>query len=100
MPELEVVSNARPSLFGYPAKLEEKKDKTREKVETAVLSITAKQKKKKGDKSTPASTQSTADTTSSSTAVDSNKSEKMDTSSSTATTEKVCDSDSSWCVSF
>jgi len=85
MPELEVTSNARPSLFGYPSKLEEKKDKTREKVETAVLSITAKQKKKKGDKSGP-------DTTSSSTAVDSNKSEKMDTtSSSTDKDEKKMD---------
>ena len=47
MPELEVLSNARPSLFGYPPKLEEKKDKSREKVETAVLSITSKQRKKK-----------------------------------------------------
>lgn len=47
MPEWDVVSNARPSVFGYPPKLEEKKDKSREKVETAVLSITAKQKKKK-----------------------------------------------------
>lgn len=52
MPELEVVSNAKPSIFGYPPKLEEKKDKTREKVEAAVLSITAKQKKKKGEKAT------------------------------------------------
>ena len=69
MPEIEVTSNARPSLFGYPPKLEEKKDKSREKVETAVLSITAKQKKKKGERA------STTDAAS-----DSNKSvEKMDT---------------------
>lgn len=76
MPELEIVSNAKPSLFGYPPKLEEKKDKTREKVEAAVLSITAKQKKKKGEKQ--------ATDASSTTAVDSNKSEeKMDTSAAT-----------------
>jgi len=66
MPELEVTSNAKPSLFGYPAKLEERKDKTREKVETAILSITAKHKKKKGEK-TPA------------TDTETNKAEKMDT---------------------
>jgi len=50
MPELEVTSAARPSMFGYPAKLEDKKEKKQDKVETAVLSITAKQKKKKGEK--------------------------------------------------
>ncbi|XP_067949261.1 26S proteasome non-ATPase regulatory subunit 1-like [Watersipora subatra] len=69
MPEFEVVSNARPSIFGYPPKLEEKKDKSREKVETAVLSITARQKKKKGER-VPSSTDTT---------VDSNRMEKMDT---------------------
>ncbi|XP_005095836.1 26S proteasome non-ATPase regulatory subunit 1 [Aplysia californica] len=46
MPKVEFKSNARPSLYAYPPVLEEKKDKAKEKVETAVLSITAKQKKK------------------------------------------------------
>ncbi|BFY99327.1 hypothetical protein BsWGS_02367 [Bradybaena similaris] len=46
MPKVEFRSNAKPSMFAYPPVLEEKKDKAKEKVETAVLSITAKQKKK------------------------------------------------------
>ncbi|XP_060078648.1 26S proteasome non-ATPase regulatory subunit 1-like [Ylistrum balloti] len=46
MPKIEVRSGAKPSHYAYPANLEEKKDKAKEKVETAVLSITAKQKKK------------------------------------------------------
>ncbi|XP_069105242.1 26S proteasome non-ATPase regulatory subunit 1-like [Argopecten irradians] len=46
MPKIEVKSGAKPSHYAYPANLEEKKDKAKEKVETAVLSITAKQKKK------------------------------------------------------
>ncbi|KAH9523483.1 26S proteasome non-ATPase regulatory subunit 1 [Bulinus truncatus] len=46
MPKIEFRSNAKPSTFAYPPVLEEKKDKAKEKVETAVLSITAKQKKK------------------------------------------------------
>ncbi|XP_033761218.1 26S proteasome non-ATPase regulatory subunit 1-like [Pecten maximus] len=46
MPKIEVRSGAKPSQYAYPAALEEKKDKAKEKVETAVLSITAKQKKK------------------------------------------------------
>lgn len=47
MPKIEFKSSARPSVFAYPPPLEEKKDKNKEKVETAVLSITAKQQKKK-----------------------------------------------------
>lgn len=55
MPSLEYVSNAPPSAFAYPPPLVDKKEEKKEKVETAVLSITAKQKKrdleKKGEKS-------------------------------------------------
>ena len=50
MPKVEFKSNSKPSTFAYPPNLEEKKDKAKEKVETAVLSITAKQKKKEADK--------------------------------------------------
>lgn len=50
MPKIEYKSNAKPSLYGYPAPLEEKKEKEREKVSTAVLSITAKAKKKEAEK--------------------------------------------------
>ena len=50
MPKIEIRSNAKPSMFAYVPPLEEKKDKKGEKVETAVLSITAKAKKKEADK--------------------------------------------------
>ena len=53
MPKLEFRSNAKPSQYAYAPPLEEKKDKHKEKVETAVLSITAKAaklKKKDSDK--------------------------------------------------
>jgi len=50
MPKVEFKSSARPSMFAYPPVLEEKKDKIKEKVETAVLSTTAKQKKKDAEK--------------------------------------------------
>ncbi|XP_046557496.1 LOW QUALITY PROTEIN: 26S proteasome non-ATPase regulatory subunit 1-like [Haliotis rubra] len=50
MPKIEFKSNAKPSTFAYPPPLEEKSTKTKEKVETAVLSITAKQKKKDAEK--------------------------------------------------
>ncbi|XP_037777929.1 26S proteasome non-ATPase regulatory subunit 1-like [Penaeus monodon] len=45
MPKMQFLSNAKPSTYGYPAPLEEKKKEVAEKV-TAVLSITAKAKKK------------------------------------------------------
>ena len=45
MPKITFTSNAKPSTYGYPAALEEKKKEVAEKV-TAVLSITAKAKKK------------------------------------------------------
>jgi len=50
MPKLEFTSNAKPSVYACPPPLEDKKEKTKEKVETAVLSITAKQKKKEAEK--------------------------------------------------
>ena len=50
MPKVEFLSSARPSQFAYVPPLEEKKDKKGEKVETAVLSITAKAKKKEAEK--------------------------------------------------
>ncbi|EEC12281.1 26S proteasome regulatory subunit rpn2, putative, partial [Ixodes scapularis] len=54
MPRLWVRSGAKPSTFAYPAPLEEKKEKEREKVTTAVLSITAKARRKEGrDLSSP-----------------------------------------------
>ncbi|XP_078488674.1 26S proteasome non-ATPase regulatory subunit 1 [Ciona intestinalis] len=46
MPKMSVRSNAKPSSFAYPAPLEEKRGREAEKVETAVLSTTAKQKAK------------------------------------------------------
>lgn len=50
MPKLELKSNAKPSLYAYPAPMEEKKREEREKVTTAVLSIAAKQKRREHDK--------------------------------------------------
>ncbi|CAN7996012.1 unnamed protein product, partial [Ixodes hexagonus] len=46
MPRLSVRSGAKPSTFAYPPPLEEKKEREREKVTTAVLSITAKARRK------------------------------------------------------
>ncbi len=46
MPKVEFRSAARPSLYAYPAPLEEKKAEEREKVATAVLSIAARQKRR------------------------------------------------------
>jgi len=43
MPKIDIRSDAKPSTFAYPDMLEEKKSKEKEKVETAVLSTTAKQ---------------------------------------------------------
>jgi len=50
MPVVKFKSNAKPSMFGYPPNLEEKKKEDKEKVTTAVLSITNKQKKKEAEK--------------------------------------------------
>nr|XP_033340629.1 26S proteasome non-ATPase regulatory subunit 1 [Megalopta genalis] len=46
MPKLEIRSNARPSVYAYPAPLEEKKREEREKVTTAVLSVAARTKRR------------------------------------------------------
>merc|ERR1711934_1254618 len=46
MPVVKIKSAAKPSTYGYPPNLEEKKKEDKEKVSTAVLSITNKQKKK------------------------------------------------------
>lgn len=46
MPKMEFKSSAKPSLYAYPAPLEEKKSEEREKVATAVLSIAARQKRR------------------------------------------------------
>lgn len=50
MPKLEFKSNAKPSLYAYPAPMEEKKREEREKVTTAVLSIAARQKRRDHEK--------------------------------------------------
>merc|ERR1712126_275829 len=50
MPVVKIRSNAKPSTYGYPPAIEEKKKETNEKVSTAILSITAKQKKKQAEK--------------------------------------------------
>merc|ERR1711963_1323894 len=50
MPVVKFRSGAKPSMFGYPPNLEEKKKEDKEKVTTAVLSITNKQKKKEAEK--------------------------------------------------
>lgn len=46
MPKIDYRSAAKPSLYAYPAPLEEKKREEREKVITAVLSIAARQKRR------------------------------------------------------
>lgn len=46
MPRLQIRSGAKPSTFAYPPPLEEKKEREREKVTTAVLSITAKARRR------------------------------------------------------
>ena len=51
MPKMCFLSNGKPSLYAYPPKMEEKKDTSKEKVATAVLSITEKAKKKREDRS-------------------------------------------------
>ncbi|XP_030747913.1 26S proteasome non-ATPase regulatory subunit 1 [Sitophilus oryzae] len=50
MPKLELKSNAKPSLYAYPAPMEEKKREEREKVQTAVLSIAARQRRRDHDR--------------------------------------------------
>ncbi|KOX78273.1 26S proteasome non-ATPase regulatory subunit 1 [Melipona quadrifasciata] len=50
MPKLEMRSNARPSVYAYPAPLEEKKREEREKITTAVLSIAARARRRESER--------------------------------------------------
>lgn len=50
MPKLDIKSNARPSIYAYPAPLEEKKREEREKVTTAVLSIAARARRRETER--------------------------------------------------
>lgn len=50
MPKLELRSSARPSVYAYPAPLEEKKREEREKVTTAVLSIAARARRRESER--------------------------------------------------
>lgn len=52
MPKIEFVSNAAPSVFGYPPPMEEKKGEKKDKVEKAVLSTTSKKNKRDAEKKT------------------------------------------------
>lgn len=64
MPRLQIRSGAKPSTFAYPPPLEEKKEREREKVTTAVLSITAKARRREAHsgKESPATTSAAQDT--------------------------------------
>lgn len=53
IPKLNYLSDAKPSTFGYPPPVEAKKEREREKISTAILSITAKAKKKEAKRSKP-----------------------------------------------
>jgi len=70
MPVVKFRSNAKPSTYGYPPNIEEKKKESNEKVSTAILSITAKQKKKQAEKNKTGEEKMD---------VDSEKKEKVDT---------------------
>lgn len=61
MPRVEYKSNAKPSMYAYPAPLEEKKREEREKVTTAILSIAARQRRRDHErgKTTPGSSATT-----------------------------------------
>merc|ERR1712038_1910091 len=50
LPQVQVKCNAKPSAFAYPPRLELKKEKKKEKVETAILSVTSKKKKEEDGK--------------------------------------------------
>ncbi|CAH1781068.1 unnamed protein product [Owenia fusiformis] len=86
MPKVEFRSNAKPSTYAYPANLEEKKDKKGEKVSTAVLSITAKQKKKEAAAKSSAST--SKDGAVASTSKDTTEKMEIDDEKKDASTEK------------
>ena len=48
--KFEVVCNSKPSVFAYPKKLEEKKEEKKKRVETVMLSTTAKEKARQARK--------------------------------------------------
>ncbi|CAL8114196.1 unnamed protein product [Orchesella dallaii] len=50
MPVMEVKSNAKPSMFAYPPAVEVAKKEEKERVTTAVLSVTAKAKRREAEK--------------------------------------------------
>ncbi len=50
MPKIEFLSNAAPSVFGYPPPMEEKKGDKKDKVEKAILSTTSKKNKRDAEK--------------------------------------------------
>lgn len=52
MPKIEFLSNAAPSVFGYPPPMEEKKGDKKEKVDKAVLSVTSKKHRRDAEKKT------------------------------------------------
>lgn len=62
MPKMEIKSNAKPSMYAYPAPLEEKKREEREKVTTAVLSIAARARRREHERRQRDSATETAST--------------------------------------
>jgi len=81
------VSNARPSLFAYPAAIELKKDEPKKKVKTATLSVTAKAKaraEKKAKEKDPNAMEITEET-------DEKAGKDVDMKDATASTDKPKD---------
>lgn len=93
MPKIEFKSNAKPSLFGYTAPLEEKKKDDREKVATAVLSIAARAKKRgvpaKHVLETPAAVPSTLSVSNVAAGLSSSSSTSSTSSTAANATEKM-----------
>lgn len=56
MPVVDYKSNAKPSMFAYPAPIEVAKKEEKERVATAILSVTAKAKKREAEKAKAAAT--------------------------------------------
>lgn len=50
MPKLEIRSNVRPSIYAYPAPLEEKKREEREKATIAILSLAARARRRESER--------------------------------------------------
>lgn len=50
MPKLEIRSNVRPSVYAYPAPLEEKKREEREKATIAILSLAARARRRESER--------------------------------------------------